>query len=492
MRITVRNLGVLREEATIDLKPLTIFIGPNNSGKTWLAYALGGVLGPYGSREYTQAYVEERVPTIYEPVNQAVKQILAKGNATIDLCKLAEDYGEMYFNEVAKLARSWINEFFSTQNAHFDSLDVSLNLAENKEYFLQQILHFSRRSTIARDLLTIQKRRDDSKIYAYTVIEGEDAREEEEKIGEKIPSELVKERLFGFVSTALHRSLYTGVCVFPTERTTFAASRFSERIADREQLQNVAKLTEALNALVKELDITELPTPGVASGDVNGPVGSFLDMLRASFKVGARAREARRKNAESNYRIRQYLDLADVLEKQILAGNIEFSTPEPDPNREVLFHPLPDVPLDMPVVSSMVKVLSPLVLFLRYLAQPGELLIIDEPEMNLHPEAQAKIIEFLAMLVNAGLRILITTHSPYLVDHLTNLIRAAEYKSDDQALIVDKFFLKHKDAFISQDNLSVYLFNSGEVENILFEGGKINWGTFGDVSDRIANIHYEL
>lgn len=34
----------------------------------------------------------------------------------------------------------------------------------------------------------------------------------------------------------------------------------------------------------------------------------------------------------------------------------------------------------------MVKELSPLVLYLRYLARAGELLIIDEPEMNLHPE----------------------------------------------------------------------------------------------------------
>jgi len=58
----------------------------------------------------------------------------------------------------------------------------------------------------------------------------------------------------------------------------------------------------------------------------------------------------------------------------------------------------------------MVKELSPLVLYLRYLALPGELLIIDEPEMNLHPEAQVKMIEFIAMLINAGLRVLVTTH----------------------------------------------------------------------------------
>ena len=51
------------------------------------------------------------------------------------------------------------------------------------------------------------------------------------------------------------------------------------------------------------------------------------------------------------------------------------------------------------------KELAPLVFHLRYFAQPNELLIIDEPEMNLHPKAQVQVLEFLAMLVNAGLNL---------------------------------------------------------------------------------------
>ena len=39
--------------------------------------------------------------------------------------------------------------------------------------------------------------------------------------------------------------------------------------------------------------------------------------------------------------------------------------------------------------------------------EPGDWLIIDEPEINLHPEAQARFTEFLAMLVNADLQILL-------------------------------------------------------------------------------------
>ncbi len=459
MRATVRNLGVIKEEATIDLKPLTIFIGPNNAGKTWLAYALAGILSSYGSEKYAQAYIEKQVPSIYESLDKAIEQILTEGNATIDLQRFANDCGEKYFNDVAQFARKWMGEFLGTQLAHFEDMDISLSLAEMKEQFLDQISQYSQYSGISvgpkGSLLTIRKRPNEEKLYAYTSTELQDANGQEEQIGVKIPPEEVRGRLVNFVFTALRRSLYPGIRIFPTERTTLIATdpRLPSRIR---------------------------------------PLRSFLNMLSSMFESGSVERAEREKAAKRDQRIRKYIKLAEVLEKQILEGDVDFSTPEPDPRREILFRTTTGAFLDLPVVSSMIKELSPLVLYLRYLAEAGELLVIDEPEMNLHPEAQAKMIEFLAMLVNAGLRVLITTHSPYIVDHLTNLMQAAEYEGDDQALLMGKFFLKNKDAFISQEHVSVYLINPGETKNILSEHGKINWGTFGDVTDQIATIHYEL
>ena len=45
VEISVRNFGPI-SEATIDLRPLTVFVGPSNTGKTYfstLIYALHGI-----------------------------------------------------------------------------------------------------------------------------------------------------------------------------------------------------------------------------------------------------------------------------------------------------------------------------------------------------------------------------------------------------------------------------------------------------------------
>lgn len=216
---------------------------------------------------------------------------------------------------------------------------------------------------------------------------------------------------------------------------------------------------------------------------------AFLRMLLNIFESSHVEREEEAQTAPT---VQIFMQLAQMLEQSVLGGKVELSTPEPDPQRELLFYPSQhgDVALDIAIVSSMVKELAPLVLYLRYLAEPGDLLVIDEPEMNLHPEAQVKMIELLALLVQAGLHVLITTHSPYMVDHLANLMQAARH--DDQTSIKDKFLLQQSAAFIPQEQVAVYLFEQGTARNILDEAGHIDWGTFSNISDYVSQLLFEL
>lgn len=54
-------------------------------------------------------------------------------------------------------------------------------------------------------------------------------------------------------------------------------------------------------------------------------------------------------------------------------------------------------------------------------AKVGDYLIIDEPELNLHPESQKYLAILLNDLVSKGLKIIISTHSDYLIRELINL-----------------------------------------------------------------------
>jgi predicted ATPase len=162
----------------------------------------------------------------------------------------------------------------------------------------------------------------------------------------------------------------------------------------------------------------------------------------------------------------------------------------------VLFQYAKQARLELPIASSLVKELAPLVLYLRYLAAPNEWLIFDEPEMNLHPALQLEVMEFLGLVVNAGLPVLITTHSPYLIDHLINLMQAT--KRSDHDHIKDFFYLEQPQAFLVQAQVSAYLFKAEEgseqttVRNIMTEEGLIEWGTFSDVSVDVSAIYSQL
>ena len=71
----------------------------------------------------------------------------------------------------------------------------------------------------------------------------------------------------------------------------------------------------------------------------------------------------------------------------------------------------------------MVTELAPLILFLKYLVRPGDLLILEEPESHLHPAAQRQLARGIVRLVNAGVRVLITTHSETFVSQINHLLR---------------------------------------------------------------------
>ena len=111
---------------------------------------------------------------------------------------------------------------------------------------------------------------------------------------------------------------------------------------------------------------------------------------------------------------------------------------------------------DLPLMrtSSMVSELAPVVLYVRHLVQPGNVLIIEEPEAHLHPGMQAVFARELARLVHAGVRIILTTHSEWFVEQIGNLVRLSELPEDRRADIAGA------DVALTSDQVGVWLFTT--------------------------------
>ena len=76
--------------------------------------------------------------------------------------------------------------------------------------------------------------------------------------------------------------------------------------------------------------------------------------------------------------------------------------------------------------SSMVSELAPVVLYLRHVVGPGNVLIVEEPESHLHPALQVEFTRQLASLVNSGIRVILTTHSEWVLEELANIVQRSK------------------------------------------------------------------
>ena len=82
----------------------------------------------------------------------------------------------------------------------------------------------------------------------------------------------------------------------------------------------------------------------------------------------------------------------------------------------------------------------------KYVAKPGHLLMIDEPELNLHPESQRKLARLLALLVKLGVNVYITTHSDYIIKEFNTLLMLHTRRDNEkiQAIMIDKGYIEQE------------------------------------------------
>ena len=157
----------------------------------------------------------------------------------------------------------------------------------------------------------------------------------------------------------------------------------------------------------------------------------------------------------SNMRKRFFQDsnygyLADKIEKDILKGHLELKKED-----EVWYSSnmmKNEIPLSLS--SSGVRTICSIVLFLRHTAMDCNIIIIDEPEINLHPKNQILLTRVFSLIVNAGIKLIINTHSDYIVREINNMIMLSSIKDNEKI----KGLGYSKDEVLTVDTVRPYYF----------------------------------
>ena len=467
MRLHVRNLGALKE-GSIWLSNLTLFCGANNTGKTWLAYLIGGMLGRTGWQSHLEWFLESRENRQYGFFDFHVDRLISEGHIEIDVQALALEKARAYFQNVANLSREWLPKWMGVNPRRVEDLEIEVDVSDEADRIdaLSKIFNIEPRRTSVTDAgstLTIVKDVNSPTLRAYT--------EQSEGALSTFPREIIERQLAASIFQIIHRSLHFETYVLPTERSAY----LNLRLLREGSIPDAAKTDN--DASMPRRRITPL----------SGVQGGFYDWLNSSKEEGSTAERIR--DIDEYPAIARLHGLASLLERGILGGGI-LNRGTQENSSSLQFQVEENVSLGMGEVSSMVKELAAFVLYLRDFSRPDDFLVIDEPEMNLHPEAQARMAEFLAILSNSGLRILVTTHSPYLVSHLENLSSQELLANQDAA--GGRLRLGNAMATIDPKNLSVQLFSAGTTRDIHSDDDGIEWETFSEVSDWVNSLRFEF
>ena len=121
--------------------------------------------------------------------------------------------------------------------------------------------------------------------------------------------------------------------------------------------------------------------------------------------------------------------------------------------------------------SSSVRSLIELDYYVRHIARWNDILIIDEPELDLHPLLQRKFARFIATLVNSGVKVFLTTHSDYLIREINLLVCAwnddqLERTRRSKELGIDEV------SFLSPSIISCYVMSPSCAKPMVFEEGR--------------------
>jgi len=154
--------------------------------------------------------------------------------------------------------------------------------------------------------------------------------------------------------------------------------------------------------------------------------------------------------------------------RKILGGDVIIQYEDGTPSLRFNIKNNEEKSLKLHLASSSVNQLTALSIYFKYWAKEhNNFLMIDEPEENLHPKNQTKLIDLLVSFASQNQnRVLITTHSPLIAKHINNYILFGQLK---EMKMLDEFIAENnnfkKDTFLNKNEIGVYFFDGKRIHD---------------------------
>jgi len=176
--------------------------------------------------------------------------------------------------------------------------------------------------------------------------------------------------------------------------------------------------------------------------------------------------------------------------KELELLNVKYVNGDGLDRHKVYFNDKDYLPLEQS--SSGIQSALPLYLTVKYFAKRHHAIIIEEPEQNLFPKAQAETIKYIVEQVSDKNSLFMMTHSPYVLSTLNNLLYAYVVAQLGEKERVEVKELIDERQWINPDEFSAYYLENGVARSIKSDIGLIADNEIDNISEEMGEEFDEL